>query len=91
MAHGPIATNHSKKTHSYYVITNNRLYVVTPGTSSWLLFLITRLLDQRAGVMIGLSGLSIEPADSSWCDEVGSGVESGRRNSFLRGNFGNFR
>ena len=32
----------------------------------------TRLLDQRAGVVIDLSGLSIESADSSWCDEVGS-------------------
>ena len=34
----------------------------------------TRLLDQRAGVVIDLSGLPVEPADSSWCDEVGSEV-----------------
>ena len=40
---------------------------------------IHRLLDQRAGVIIDLSGLSIESADSSWCDEVGSEVEVGRR------------
>ena len=34
----------------------------------------TRLLDQRAGVVIDLSGLPVEPAESSWCDEVGSEV-----------------
>ena len=28
--------------------------------------------DQYAGVVIDLSGLSVEPADSSWCDGVGS-------------------
>ena len=33
---------------------------------------ILRLLDQRAGVVIDLSGLPVEPADSSWCDDVGS-------------------
>ena len=47
-----------------------------------------RLLDQCAGVVIDLSGLSIEPADSSWCDGVGSEVEIGRRKKFLRWNFG---
>ena len=45
----------------------------------------TRLLDQRAGVVIDLSGLPVEPADSSWCDEVGSEVEVGRRKWFLWG------
>ena len=39
----------------------------------------SRLLDQCAGVIIDLSGLLVEPADSSWCDEVGSEVEVGRR------------
>ena len=55
---------------------------------------ILRLLDQRDGVIIDLSGLPVEPADSSWCDEVGSEarksekkVES-RRKKFLRWNFG---
>ena len=43
----------------------------------------TRLLDQRAGVVIDLSGLPVEPADSSWCEEVGPEVEVGRRKWFL--------
>ena len=38
----------------------------------WIQTQNIRLLDQRAGVIIDLSGLSVEPADSSWCDEVGS-------------------
>jgi hypothetical protein len=40
---------------------------------------ILRLLEQCAGVIIDLSGLSIEPADSSWCDEVGSEAHESRR------------
>ena len=49
---------------------------------------ILRLLDQRAGVIIDLSGLPVEPADSSWCDEVGSEAQESRRKKFLRWNFG---
>jgi len=44
---------------------------------------ILRLLDQRAGVIIDLAGLPVEPADCSWCDELGSEVEVGRRKWFL--------